>query len=109
MLGDTLTEELDGGRGALGAVVAVHREVPADDRSDAGVPGVLAPALELLEVPGAGGGERVAAVGERVDDHLGGAQLGPQGDERLDVALRGVDTAVGDEADEVDAICSLEG
>ena len=48
--------------------------------------------------------QRVPPVGEGVDDDVRHAELGGQTDQRLDVALRRMDTAVGDEADEMDAI-----
>ena len=49
-------------------------------------------------------GERVAPVGERVDDEVGDAPLGRELDQRLQVAVGGVHAAVGDEPDQVHAL-----
>ena len=63
-----------------------------------------APLLRRLQVAGAAGGRGVAAVGERVHHDLGRAALGAHLDQRPQVVPAGVHPAVGDQADEVDAL-----
>ena len=92
-------EQLDGLLGAVPALVAVHREVPSDDRADA----ADAPALHAGEAAGPGGRRRVAPVGERVDHQILDGELAGELHERLEVLDRGVHAALGDQADEVDA------
>ena len=87
--------------GPLPARVAVHRVVAAADRADP--PRLPQPALELGEVAAAAVRQRVAAVGEGVEDDVGHALLGGELDRRLDVLPAGVDAAVGDEAEQVQA------
>ena len=87
--------------GPLPARVAVHRVVAAADGGDAAR--LAQPALELGEVLAAAVGQRVAAVGEGVEDDVGDALLGGELDRRLDVLPAGVDAAVGDQAEQVEA------
>ena len=94
---DRVVGELD----PLPAGVAVHRVIAAADRGDTA--GLAQPALELAEVAAAAVGQRVAAVGEGVKDDVGDALLRGELDRRLDVLPAGVDAAVGDEAEQVQA------
>ena len=73
---DRVVGELD----PLPAGVAVHRVVAAADGGDAA--GLAQPALELGQVAAAAVGQRVAAVGEGVEDDVGDALLGGQLDRR---------------------------
>ena len=92
------------GLDAVPAAVAVHGVEAADDAPHAGVAGLLAPALDRLQVAGSGVRRRVAAVGEGVDDHLGNAEVGGHPDQRLQVLHARVDPAVADQADQVEAL-----
>ena len=92
--------------GALPALVAIHRPVASDDGAHARAAGwvgrIFAPLLHLLDEAGARVGQRVAPVGERVDDDVVG-YLGRHRYERLEMAPARVHAPVGDEADEVHA------
>ena len=81
--------------------VPVHRVVAAAHRPDPSR--VAQPALELPEVPGPRRGQRIAAVGEGVHDEVGHALASDQLNARLDVLPARVDTAVGDQAHQVQA------
>ena len=66
-------------------------------------------ALEFLEVAEAAGGQGVAAVHEGVDEDVGEFVLRGHAQERVEMALVGVDAAVGEEADEVEGSSLLRG
>ena len=87
--------------GPLPAAVAVHRVVAARDRPHA--PRVPQPALELRDVAGGRGGQRVAPVGERVHDQVRHPLLSGELDQRLDVRPARVHAAVRDQPDQVQA------
>ena len=96
-----MDDRVVGELGPLPAGVAVHRVVAAADGAD---PARLAqPAFELGDVAAAAVRQRVAAVGEGVEDEVGDALLGGQLDRRLEVLPAGVDAAVGDQAEQVEA------
>jgi hypothetical protein len=94
---DRVVSKLD----PLPAGVAVHRVVAAADGGDAA--GLAQPALQFRQVGAAAVRQGVATVGEGVEDDVGDALLGGQLDRRLDVLPAGVDAAVGDEAEQVQA------
>ena len=96
-----MDDRVVGELGPLPAGVAVHRVVAAADGGDAA--GLVQPALQLLQVARAAVRQRVAAVGEGVEDDVGHALLGGELDRRLDVLPAGVDAAVGDQAEQVQA------
>src|SRR3954452_8090491 len=83
------------------APVAVHRVVAAAHGPDS--PCIAKPALELLEISHPGGGQRVATVGERVDDQIRYALLSGQLDARLEVLPAGVNPSVGYQPHQVQA------
>ena len=83
------------------APVAVHAPVAASDGPDpAGAP---QPALDLLDVSGAVVRQGVAPVRESVDHQVRDPLLAGQLDDRLDVLPAGVDPAVRDQPDRVQA------
>ena len=86
---------------ALPARVAIHRVVAAADRGDTSR--LAQPALKLGQVLAAAVRQRVAAVGEGVEDDVGHALLRGQLDRRLDVLPAGVHAAVGDQPEQVQA------
>ncbi len=94
-----MDDRIVGELGALPARVAVHRVVAAADRGDA--TRLAQPALELVQVALAAVRQRVAAVGEGVEDDVGHAFLRGELDRRLDVLPARVHAAVGDEAEQV--------
>ena len=87
--------------GPLPTGVAVHRVVAAADGADP--PRLAQPAFELGDVGATAVRQRVAAVGEGVEDDVGDALLRGQLDRRLDVLPAGVDAAVGDQPQQVQA------
>ena len=93
----------------LPAEVAVHRVVAAADGGYLADSGFAEGLLELLEVAEATGGQGIAAVHEGVDEDVGELMLGGHADEGIEMALVGVDTAVGEEADEVQGAAFLCG
>ena len=96
-----MDDRVVGELGPLPARVAVHRVVAAADGGDP--PGLAQPALQFRQVGAAAVRQRVAAVGEGVEDDVGHALLGGQLDRGLDVLPAGVNAAVGDEAEQVQA------
>ena len=93
----------------LPAAVAVHGVVAAADGGDVAGADFAECLLELLEVAEAAGGHGVAAVHEGVDEDAGELVLGGHAEEGVEVALVGVDAAVGEEADEVEGSSLLGG
>ena len=65
--------------------------------------------LELLKIAEAAGGQGVAAIHEGVDEDVGELVLGGHAEERVEMALVGVDAAVGEEADEMEGAALLGG
>ena len=93
-------ERLVSARHAVPALVAIHRVVAPADRRDASArcgEGLL----EALDVVGGGAGRRVPAVGEDVHRDPRHAAPPRELEQGLEVALVGVDAAVGDEAEEM--------
>ena len=88
-------------------LVTIHRVVAPGDRGDA--PGAMPihDRFERGDRAHAARRRRVPAVGDRVDEHA--SDLAPRGhlDERVEMPLVAVDTAVGDEPDEVQ--CPIAG
>ena len=66
----TMDEQVVGALGAIPALVAVHRPVATDHRPDPARAGIVHPALDRLEIALARMGQRVAAVGESVQDEV---------------------------------------
>ena len=106
VLGAAVDEQVVGLLRAVPALVAVHGEVATDDGADAPAARVGAPALEALDEPGPGVGERVAAVREGVDDEVADAEPGGQLDQRPQVLGPRVHAAVAGQPDEVHALGS---
>ena len=94
--------------GPVPPAIAVHREVPTHDRTDPAGARVGHPAVHGLEVAGAGGGKRVAPVGERVQHQIRHVQLRAQPDQGLQVKPTGMDAAIGNQADQVHALGARE-
>ena len=103
MLGLAVHEQVVGLLDAVPALVAVHREVAADDGPDPARADLVHPGLDLREVLHAALGRRVAAVGEGVHDQVLDPPLGGELDQRLEVAVGGMHAAVGHQPDEVHA------
>ncbi len=85
MVGAAVDEQVVGSLEAVPALVAVHREVPADDRADTAGAGPGHPLLHTRQEAGARVGRRVAPVGEGVHDQVGHLQLRGEVDQRLEV------------------------
>ena len=103
-----MDEQVVGLLHAVPALVAVHREVAADDAADPARADLVHPALDLGEVLHAALGRGVAAVGEGVHDEVLDPPLGGELDQRLQVAVGRVHAAVGHEPDQVDALRPAE-
>ena len=93
----------------LPAEVAVHGEVAAGDGGDLADADLAHLLLESFEVAEAAGGQRVAAVHEGMDEDVGEALLFREAQQSVEVALVRVDSAVGEEADEVERPSLLGG
>lgn len=91
------------------ATVAVHGIVAAADAGQEADVVLVELAEKVLEVAEAAGGHGVAAVHEGMDEDAGELVFGGHAEEGVEVALVGVDAAVGEESDEVEGSSLLGG
>ena len=104
VLGAAMDEEVVGELNTVPALVAVHRVVATDHGADAPGAGVGHPLLDGRQIAGSRRRQRVAPVGERVQHQIGHLELRAHPDQGLQVAPAGVDAAVGDQADQMQAL-----
>ena len=93
----------------LPAEVAVHGEVAAVDAGECADADLAELLLELLNEAEAAGGQGVASVHEGVDEDVRELLLAGHAQECVEVADVGVDAAIGEQTDEMQAVTLLRG
>ena len=108
MLGTAVHEQVVGPLDPLPPPIAVHRVIAPDDAAGPAASRRLHPPLHLCQKACPGRRQRVAPVGEGVQDEVWNLERGAELDQGPQMAEARVDAAVGHQPDQVDALGSQE-